>query len=86
MNETISNQQFIFLPGRSTTLQMISALDDWTAVLDKGNEVDVIHIALQKGFDSVIHRRLLNIISRYGVRGKTLVWITASCSKGNSDY
>ena len=47
------------------------------AELDKGAEVDVIYIDFQKAFVSVAHRRLLNIISRYGIRGRTLDWITA---------
>ena len=75
-NHIISDQQFGFVPGRSTTLQLLRALEDWTAELDSGNEVDIIYIDFQKAFDSVPHKRLLRIIEFYGIRGKTLDWIT----------
>ena len=42
-NNILSDKQYGFLPGRSTTLQLLKALDDWTAELDKGFEVDSVH-------------------------------------------
>ena len=42
----LSDKQYSFLPGRSKTLQLIKALDDWTAELDKGYEVDIVYIDL----------------------------------------
>ena len=47
-NHIISDQQLGFVPGRSTTLQLLRALEDWTAELDSGNEVDIIYIDFQK--------------------------------------
>ena len=61
-NHIISDQQFGFVPGRWITLQLLRALEDWTAELDSGNEVDIIYIDFQKAFDSVPHKRLLRII------------------------
>ena len=52
----LSDKQYGLLPGRSTTLQLIKGLDDWTAELDKGYEVDIVYIDLQKAFDSVPHK------------------------------
>ena len=75
-NNILSDKQYGFLPGRSTTLQLLKALVDWTAELDKGFEVDIVYIDFQKAFDSVPHKRLLNTISKYGIKGKTLNWIT----------
>lgn len=40
-NNLLSDQQYGFLAGRSTSLQMIKATDDWTSILDEGNIVDV---------------------------------------------
>ena len=54
---------------QSTTLQLLRELDDWTVELDKGIDVDVIYIDFQKAFGSVPHRKLQNIIFRYGIRG-----------------
>ena len=52
-NYIISDQQFGIVPGRSTTLQLLRALEDWTAELDSGNEVDIIYIGFQRAFDTV---------------------------------
>ena len=79
-NHIISDQQLGFVPGRSTTLQLLRALEDWTAELDSGNEVDIIYIDFQKAFDRVPDKRLLRTIEFYGIRGKTLDWITAFLS------
>ena len=79
-NHIISDQQLGFVPGRSTTLQLLRALEDWTAELDSGNEVDIVYIDFQKAFDSVPHKRLLRIIEFYRIREKTLNWITAFLS------
>ena len=49
-NHIISDQQLGFVPGRSTTLQLLRALEDWTAELDSGNEVDIIYIDFQKAY------------------------------------
>ena len=66
LNKTISNKQFELLPGRSTTLQLLRALDDCTAELDKGNEVEVIHADFRKA-----HRRsLLSTIARCEIKSK----------------
>ena len=76
-NNILSDKQYGFLPGQSTTLQLFKALDDWTAELDKGYEVDIVYIDFQKAFDSVPQKKLLNTISKYGIKGKTLNWIPA---------
>ena len=55
-NHIIFDLQFGFVPGRSTTLQKLRALEDWTAELDSGNEVDIIYIDFRKAFDSVPHK------------------------------
>ena len=47
-NNILSDKQYGFLPGRSTTLQLLKALDDWTAELDKGYEVDICTLTSKK--------------------------------------
>lgn len=51
-NNTLSKQQLGFLSGRSAALQLLRVLDEWTAVLDQGGEVDVIYMDFKKAFDS----------------------------------
>ena len=43
INNLFSNKQFRFLSGRSTTLQLLNMLDDWTEVLDNGHIIDIIY-------------------------------------------
>ena len=35
-NRLFSNAQYRFIPGRSTVMQLIRVLDDWTQTLDEG--------------------------------------------------
>ena len=57
---SISDQQWGFLPGRSTTGAILSAIHDWQGHLDKGANVKAVFFDLQKAFDSVPHGQLVN--------------------------
>ena len=55
-NELLSNKQYGFIKGRSTVLQLLRILDDWTTQTNQGYQVDVIYTDFQKAFDlSLIH-------------------------------
>jgi hypothetical protein len=43
-NELFSNKQFGFISGRSTTLQLLRVMDEWTEILDHGGQIDSIYI------------------------------------------
>ena len=72
INNLFSNKQFGFLSGRSTTLQLLNVLDDWTEALDNGHIIDIIYTDIQKAFDSVPHKRLLSKIKSCGIEGNML--------------
>ena len=74
-NEILVNEQFGFLPGRSSQLQLLRVLEDFTKTIDSRRETDVIYLDFKKSFDSVPHKRLIGIIKQYGIKGKTLGWI-----------
>ena len=38
-----------------TVLQLLKIMDDWTAQLDSGGQVDVIYTDFAKAFDTVPH-------------------------------
>jgi len=42
-NNYFSNNQFGFIKGRSTALQLLCIMDEWTTLLDSGAQVDVIY-------------------------------------------
>ena len=42
-NNLLSSQQYGFVTGRSTVLQLIEVIDRLTEILDKGGCIDVIY-------------------------------------------
>ena len=63
-NMLFTDKQFGFIKGRSTTLQLLQILDQWTECLKHGGQVDVIYTDLKKAFDKIPHRRLISIITK----------------------
>ena len=75
--QLFSKKQFGFLPGRSTVLQLIRVMDQWTKILEEGDAVDVTYCDFMKAFDKVPHRRLLEKVKSYNIGEKYLKWIDA---------
>jgi hypothetical protein len=50
-NNLLTNKQYSFISGRSTTLQLLQVSDKWTDAMDKGYEIDCVY---QKTFDTVL--------------------------------
>jgi len=72
----LPKDQFGFLSGRSTTLQLLNCLNDWTEALELGIPVDIITIDFAKAFDSVVHSKLLCKLLGFGVRGNLFAWVS----------
>ena len=70
-----SSNQYGFICGRSTVLQLLTVIDKWTETIDNGGEVDVIYCDFMKAFDKVPHRRLIDKLKFYGFQGNLLNWI-----------
>ena len=47
-NNLFSSNQYGFIPGRSTVLQLLAVLDDWYRILDFGGTVEVIYTDFKK--------------------------------------
>ena len=47
-----------FISVRSTVLQLICVIDNWTEILDEGRCVDVAYYDFMKAFDKVCHKRI----------------------------
>ncbi len=72
----ISDQQFGFLKRRSTELQLLSCIEQWTKSLDEGLLTDIIYIDFAKAFDTVCHVKLVHKLEHaYGIGGSILAWI-----------
>ena len=66
-NNLISDKQFGFLSGWSTTIQLIQVVEDWTKYLDCGNAIDVVYMDFMKAFDKVSHSHLIQKLTCLGV-------------------
>ena len=80
-NNLISDRQYGFVKGRSTSLQLLKVLEEWTQILDRGGGIDCVYCDFQKAFDKVPYRRLMAKIWSYGIRGKLYRWIETSPDK-----
>ena len=75
-NNLLSNNQFGFIVGRSTTLQLLTFLDECVKTLARGDTVDTVYLDFSKAFDTVPHRCLLGKLEAYGIDGSLLSWIS----------
>lgn len=74
---SISDQQWGFIPGRSTTGAILSAVQDWHGHLDKGADVQAVFIDLQKAFDSVPHGPLIDKLISLNISTVLVSWISS---------
>jgi len=65
----------LLVKGRSTALQLLCIMDEWTTQLDSGGLVDDIYTDFAKAFDTVPHHRLLSKLKSYNINQRLLMWI-----------
>ena len=74
-HELLSADQWGFRPGRSTVSALVCAVDDWLSELEGNGSVCCAFFDLQKAFDSVPHRALLDKLSSLGFDNFLLKWL-----------
>jgi len=79
--DNITNCQFGFLPGRSTTQQLLLYLNNIYKATAQGHQADPIYLDFSKAFDSVSHNKLLVKLSNYGKTGNLWNWFNTECVK-----
>ena len=79
-NKLFSQAQFGFIKGRSTVLQLLKVLDNWTELLEAGGQIDVIYTDFEKAFDKVPHKRLISKLKSYKINQKIIDWIESFLS------
>ena len=84
-NNYFSKNQFGFIKGRSTALQLLCIMDDWTKNLDIGAQVDVIYTDFAKAFDTV-SLQIINQQSRETVVGTSASITVSSVTTLNSIF
>ena len=70
----LSDLQFGFIKGRSTSLQLLN-MSDWTGAIENSNSSDCFYLDYQKTFDTVPHKRLISKLSAYNIDEKIINWI-----------
>ena len=75
VNNIFSKQQFGFIKGRSTVLQLLNVMDSWTMTLDNGFSIDSIYLDFMKAFDTVPHKRLIYKLRMNCINPSILRWI-----------
>jgi len=82
-NYLFPNEHFGLITGRSTKLQLLNVLEEWTTRIDEGYTVDVVYTDSAKAFHSVLHRRLLLKLGIYGITGSVWQWIRSFLNNRN---
>ena len=73
-NGLIPDEQYSFLPKRSTIWQLLAVIEQWEKALDEGHCVHVGFLDMAKAFDRVNHDLLLSRLSSLGLQGCELAW------------
>jgi len=71
----IRRHQHGFLSKKSTFTQLFECNLDWSIALNGRRPVDIVFLDYAKAFDSVVHKKLIYILSCYGVCEMVLTWI-----------
>ena len=75
--DNIPTCQFGFLPGRSTTQQLLLYLNDIYQVTSQGHQTDSIYLDFRKAFDSMPHNKLLVKLSHNGITANLVQQLSA---------
>ena len=75
-HKILTDAQHGFRKRRSCETQLVLTSADLLKSLDNRGQTDVILLDFSKAFDKVPHQRLLYKIKHYGIRGKTLAWLS----------
>ena len=76
-NQLNCKEQHGFTAHKSTTTNLLEALNVITEAQMHGIPVDVLFLDYQKAFDTVPHQRLLRQVESFGIVDKALNWIKA---------
>ena len=74
-NGLLSDAQWGFTPGKSTTIALISVFHDILQLADRGKDIGLVFFDFRKAFDSVPHKPLLNKLKDIGLNDYLLRWI-----------
>ena len=74
-HQPLSDIQWGFQRGKSTTTALLSITQEWARLLDQNHEICCVFFDLQKAFDTVPHRSLLKRLEQLHLHPLILRWI-----------
>ena len=74
-NNLFSDNQFGFLPLRSSCSQILKCLHDWVSNSSQGKTSHIIYTDIKKAFDTVNHVKLIDVLKSYHVNPLTVNWL-----------
>ncbi len=74
-NMLFSTYQHGFLEKRSCISNLLTAMEEWTRILEDKNSIDCVYLDFMKAFDAVPHQKLLQKLHGYQIAGKIYKWI-----------
>ena len=67
-------------------LQLLHIMEEWTAALENGGQINTIYTDFEKAFDKVQHHLLLIKLQSYNLNINAIQWITShSCVIENKE-
>ena len=72
---SLSSMQWGFQQGKSTELALLSTINDWLSVLEKGQDIAAVFFDFKKAFDRVPHSALINKLQYIGLSQDLVSWI-----------
>ena len=75
INNLLSCTQHGFVKCRSTTINLMEAMNDWTLAVQDKHAVTIAYIGFSRAFDSVSHDKLFARLYEYGIHGQLLGWL-----------
>jgi hypothetical protein len=76
-HKILTDSQHGFRAKRSCETQLILTLEDILKTTSKGKQIDIALLDFSKAFDKVLHQRVNNELNVFGIRDKTLNWISS---------
>ena len=79
-NQLLTPFQTGFVPGDSTTYQLLHTYHTFCEAVDSGKEVRAVFCNISKAFDRVWHNGLLYKLTRLGCSDQVIKWFTSYLS------
>ena len=74
-NSILSENQFGFIPHKSSCSQLLVCIHSWLSSFSNNNSTYVAYTDISKAFDSLNHRKLIHILTSIQLHNPLVAWI-----------